>query len=213
MSPVPADERPHPDASVEEWLFVVAARDASFGLVHGHRVHHERRVGWYWAALVRAGHPLLHVADFEVPMRSNPLIVKAASLWAEETCDEPLQQWTVGNETAAAALDDPDDALGRAYGAPAPLAWDLEWYATGEPTEVEAGYEQRGVVHGVVELTGGPLALVEEPAHRWHRWGEALAPVELEPATAHVGLRAPFAFPDGTHADWVLTPSGWRRRR
>lgn len=212
MTPGPADERPHPDAAVEEWLFAVAGADASFGLVHGHRVHHARRVAWYWAAMVRAGHPLLHVIDVDVPMRANPMLVKSAGLWAEQVCDDPMRQWTVGNETTAAALDDPDDALGRAYGAPVPLAWDLEWYATAAPEPVISGYRQHGVVHGVVELEEGPMELAEQPAERWHRWGEALAPVDPGPAVAHVGLRAPFTFPDGTRADWVLTAAGWRRR-
>ena len=76
-----------------------------------------------------------------------------------------------------------------------------------------AGYEQAGVVHGDVELGGGePLHLVEAPAHRWHRWGAALPPVALPEAFAHTGLRAPFAFPDGSVVDWVLTPDGWAAR-
>ena len=58
-------------------------------------------------------------------------LVKAPGLWAEHTCDAPMQQWTVANETYATALDDPDDALGRAYGVPTAMAFDLEWYATG----------------------------------------------------------------------------------
>ena len=37
--------------------------------------------------------------------------------------------------------------------------------------------------------------------------------LELPDAYAHTGLRAPFAFPDGSRADWVLTPDGWRSRR
>ena len=91
-------------------------------------------------------------------------------------CDAPMEQWTVANETYAAALDDPDEALGRAYGMPSAVAFDLEWYATGPPVTLPAGdgYEQDGVVHGIVELPGGPLRLTEVPARRWHRWGAAL---------------------------------------
>ncbi len=73
-------------------------------------------IAWYWAALARSGAPLLHVADWHVPRRSDPLLVKGDGLWAEHTCDAPMEQWTVANETYAAALDDPDEALGRAYG-------------------------------------------------------------------------------------------------
>ena len=72
---------------------------------------------------------MLHVADWHVPRRADPLLVKSDGLWAEHTCDAPMEQWTVANETYAAALDDPDDALGRAYGVTTALSWDLEWYA------------------------------------------------------------------------------------
>jgi hypothetical protein len=161
---------------------------------------------------VRRGEPLLHVAEWAVPARADPLLVKAPSLWAEHTIDAPMRQWTVANETYAAALDDPAEALDRAYGVPTAVAFDLEWYATEAPVAVPAGYAQDGVVHGVVELPGSPLHLTEVPGRRWHRWADALGPVDIPEAYAHTGLRAPFAFPDGTVADWVLTPGGWRRR-
>ena len=80
------------------------------------------------------------------------------------------EQWSVGNETYASALDDPDDALGRAYGIPTPIAFDLEWYATGAASNRRRscgtdGYEQVGVVHGPIEVLGEPtIELVEIPA-------------------------------------------------
>lgn len=207
------DEAPHATAPVEEWVFTCWEPDGSAGLISGYRVHRvPGAMGWYWAALVGSGRPLLHVAEWHVPARSDPLLVKAHGLWAEHACDAPMQQWTIANETYAAALDDPDEALGRAYGVTSPVAFDLEWYATGPAVPVDGGYGQDGVVHGLVELAGGPLHLTEAPARRWHRWGTELGPIELPPAYAHTGLRAPFAFPDGTVADWVLTPDGWRSR-
>jgi hypothetical protein len=221
ISPGPTDERRHPSAASEEWLFTAwgpgGAQDGrrvqpATGLISGYRIVGDN--GWYWAALARAGEPLLHVADWQVPLRSNPLLVKGDRLWAEHTCDAPMEQWTVANETYAAALDDPDDAIGRAYGVPTALSWDLEWYAIAEPRAVTSGYEQAGVVHGVIEIGGAAsIHLEEAPAHRWHRWGAQLSPVELREAFAHTGLRAPFAFPDQTTIDWVLTPDGWRLRR
>jgi hypothetical protein len=76
------------------------------------------------------------------------------------------------------------------------------------------GYEQAGVVHGVIEIGGAdPIRLDEAPGHRWHRWADQLGPVELPEAFAHTGLRAPFTFPDRTTIDWVLTPDGWRALR
>jgi hypothetical protein len=207
------DEWPHGGAAVEEWVFTCWQPDASAGLLSGYRINRSPSAGgWYWAAVVGRDRPLLHLAEWDVPPRSDPLLVKAHGLWAEHTCDAPMQQWTIANETYAAALDDPAEALGRAYGVPSAIAVDLEWYAVAAPVPVPAGYAQDGVVHGLVELAGGPLHLEEVPARRWHRWGPSLGPVEVPPAYAHTGLRAPFAFPDGTSVDWVLTPDGWRSR-
>lgn len=161
---------------------------------------------------------MLHLTEWDVTLRSDPFIVKAPEMWAEHHCVAPFEQWTVGNEGHAAALDDADEALGRAYGTPTPIASDVEWYAIGGATVIEAaggrGYEQVGVAHGVIELLDRPFLEFDDiPAHRWRRWGDALGPIELGEVVAHTGLRAAWAFPDGTSSDWVLTQTGWRRRR
>ncbi|MEL6890720.1 MAG: hypothetical protein AAFP84_03935 [Actinomycetota bacterium] len=233
----PVHEGRHAGA-VEEWVFAAWTADARLGVVSGHRI--VGATAWYWAALARSDRPLLHITDFEVPVRADPFIVKGEAMWAEHVCDAPGEQWSVGNETYASALDDADEALGRGYGTPTPIAFDLEWYASARPTPVDtprdtsspgervSGYVQEGVVHGRIEILGeDPVDLVEVPARRWHRWatdpgrrtsGEthrsaSLPPLDLPDAAAHTGVRAPFAFPDGSVLDLVLTRSGWARRR
>lgn len=207
-------------------MFAAWTSDAALGIVSGHRI--VGPTAWYWAALARAGLPLLHVIDDEITVRSDPFVVKGEALWAEHARDAPMQQWSIGNETYAVALDDPGDALGRAYGDRTPIAFDLEWGATAGPVGIGdtagsgvVGYEQAGVVHGSIEVLGeSSVDLAEVAAHRWHRWtvGPAggdvvtMAPLELPEAIAHGGVRAPFSFPDGTIADLVLAPDGWRRR-
>lgn len=218
----------HLGAAIEEWVFTAWTPDARLGLISGHRI--VGRTAWYWAALARSGRPLLHITDFDVPVRADPFIVKGEALWAEHHCDGEMQQWSIGNETYASAIDDPDEALGRAYGDPTPIAFDLEWYATagamplepaGDRGSIDAGYEQIGVVHGAIEILGeARVELVEVPAHRWHRWTTAIdgggdhgfGPLTLPEVTAHTGVRAPFVFPDGSVSDLVLTPSGWAQR-
>lgn len=234
----PIDERAHGVTS-EEWTFSCWAADGTLGLVTGYRLvgTHD---AWYWWAMARRGEPLLHVTEFDIPRRSDPLLAKAEAMWAELTCESPFEQWTIGNETYAVALDDPQEALRIAYGEATPIATDLEWYATAEPTPfglavesvpdgavgpaqsvaemaaasaTEGGYEQRGTVHGQIELPGSIVELVELPAHRTHRWsGHALGPTVAPQAFAHVGLRAPFRLPDGVVIDLVLTGDGWRQR-
>jgi len=223
VADAPAADGRHRSATVEEWVFAAWTADAALGVISGHRI--VGRTAWYWAALAREGQPLLHITDFEVPVRTDPFIVKGEALWAEHTCDDPMAQWTIGNETYASAIDNADDALGRAYGDPTPIAFDLEWYATGpatplEPTgdraAVDVGYEQVGVVHGVIDILGeARLELIEVPGHRWHRWTShttGFGPLTLPEVRAHAGVRAPFAFPDGSVSDLVLTPEGWARR-
>ncbi len=205
------------DGTVEEWVFAAWTPDAGIGVISGHRI--VGRVAWYWAALARTGRPLLHITDFDVPVRADPFIVKGEAMWAEHFRDAPMEQWSVGNETYASALDDADDALGRAYGTPTPIAFDLEWYAASAATDIVNGYEQAGVVHGAIEVLGEPtIEFSEVPAHRWHRWvpasgSDRLGPIPVPLASAHAGLRAPFAFPNDTEIDLVITPSGWCRRR
>ncbi|MGH9271498.1 MAG: hypothetical protein ACRDZ2_09500 [Ilumatobacteraceae bacterium] len=206
------DDRPHPDAGVEEWVFTAWLPGGAAGLITAYR-RPAATPGWYWSALARRDEPVLHVGEWDVPPRTDPLLVKAHGLWADHVCERPMQQWTVVNETFAVALDDPTEALGRGYGTPSAMAFDLEWYAAGAAQRCVDGYAQDGVVHGLVELGRGPLTLVEAPARRWHRWGpRSLASLDLPEAYAHTGVRAVFAFPDGTVADWLLTPDGWRRR-
>ncbi len=81
---------------------------------------------------------------------------------------------------------------------------------------IDDGYAQRGVAHGAIDVAGRDrIELVEVAAERWHRWTTSpggLAPVVLPTVVAHTNVRAPFAFPDGSTTDLVLTPDGWRER-
>jgi hypothetical protein len=225
LAAVGADGR-HLAAAIEEWVFTAWTADAALGVISGHRIVGRR--AWYWAALARRGRPLLHVTDFDIPTRADPFVVKGEALWAEHHCVAAGRQWSIGNETFASALDDPDDALGRAYGHPTPIAFDLEWYATAnstatESSPIELGDEQVGVVHGSIEVLGEPtIELVEVPGHRWHRRThdgvdlsaatDGFGPLTLPSVIAHSDVRAPFVFPDGSVSDLVLTPTGWAQR-
>jgi hypothetical protein len=210
-----SDEKWHRDTEVDEWVFAAWTPDASAGVISGYRIINS--TAWYWVAVVQEGHPVLHVSESDIALRSDPMLAKAHGLWAEHICLDPLRQWSIGNETFAVALSDPAEALQRGYGIPTPIGCDLEWYATGEPELLDGewrGFVQEGVMHGQVEVIGMPSVHFEEaPARRWRRWGNApMGPLDLPLARAHSGLRAVFAYPDQTVADLVLTATGWHRR-
>ena len=123
------------------------------------------------------------------------------------------EQWSIGNETYASAIDDPDDALGRAYGDPTPIAFDLEWYATGDATAT--GSSAGGPATSRRAWCTAPSTSRASRDSNWSRSRHAggiggrrstagLGPLELPEVIAHTGVRAPFAFPDGTVSDLVL---------
>jgi hypothetical protein len=171
---------------------------------------------WYLAALVRPGHGLVSVVDLAQGIPMQGLRLRAGNLWVDHVCEEPLRQWTVVNETYGVALDDPDDALGRAYGDPVPVAFDLEWYATGEPIAAQPeGYAVDGRVHGAIELRDGLVELDDVPGRHEHRWGPW--PFPDDPADRGVAAaRAPARLESDAGAiGWeaALGPLGWSWRR
>jgi hypothetical protein len=204
----------------ESWVFEAAVPDGSVGLTTALTFRPRSRRSCYWVVLVRAGAPNVHVAELDLALPVAGLRVRSPGLWADHVCEAPFEQWTVANEVHAVGLDDPDDAVGRAYGEPVPMAFDLEWYAAAPPVAMHAsgvdGYAQTGEVDGVIELPGGALRIVA-PSRRRHWWGTAPWWPE-DPARGPVpaGRRAPVVL-DGEAGRWVLervlTPAGWWEER
>ncbi|HEY1281082.1 MAG TPA: hypothetical protein VGF22_15505 [Acidimicrobiales bacterium] len=174
MSFGPGDEDRHPPgpdpAWTETWVFDLFAPDGSVGAFTWLTLQPNQRRVWYWSVVVQAGRRQLHVADVAAPLPSAGLRVRTTGLWAEHVCEVPFEQWTVQNECYAVALDDPADALGRAYGESTPVAVDMEWYGEAPAAPIPGGYRQAGEAHAVIELAGGPLPFVG-PAARAHTWG------------------------------------------
>jgi hypothetical protein len=197
----------------EQWAFDAWTADGRTGCYAVVTLLPNARQAWYWCALVRPGEPLLSVVDLDQPLPTDGLRLRAGQLWADHVCEAPFAQWTVVNETYAVALDNADEALGRALGDPTPIAFDLEWYATADATARADGYRQAGEVRGVVELRGARLDL-DGPAARHHVWGPVdWSTSEGEPTD---GARAPVLLAvDGRRValEHTLTSAGWHRWR
>ena len=206
MSLGPGDEDRHPPgpdpAWTETWVFDLWAPDGSVGAFTWLSFQPNQRRSWYWSVVVQAGRRQLHVADIAAPLPSAGLRVRTTGLWAEHVCEVPFEQWTVQNECYAVALDDPADALGRAYGESTPIAVDMEWYGEGPAAAIPGGYRQEGEAHAAIELAGGPLTFVG-PAGRTHTWGSL-------PDDGTVPAGAPAYLPVGDLVvTRVLAADGW----
>ena len=206
----PADERRHADVAVEAWWWWGRNADASAGLFVGFELRGRRYD--YWAGLVRAGHPYLYIEELDGADLRAGLEIKPPEMWADQVCDAPLRQWSLGNEAHGVLLDDPTEAWRRAYGLPVPVTFDVEWHATEAATPIPHGYAQRGEVDARIELTEGVLAFVG-PASRVHVWGVPHLPNDYAMPTVDDSLRAPYRRTDGRLIDQVLGRDGWFARR
>ncbi|HVF13034.1 MAG TPA: hypothetical protein VM942_00475 [Acidimicrobiales bacterium] len=165
----------------ESYTFDFAAGDGSQGGYVRLGIRPGDGVAWYWAAFVsRAGGPhppLVLVRDHDVPLpRGRSLEVRTSGLWADHTCETPLEHWTVGVEAFGVALDDPLEAFGRERGDSCPLGFDLEWEALRPAAGAGGaggghGYEQPCTVHGEV-LVGAARLELDGIGWRTHRWGD-----------------------------------------
>jgi hypothetical protein len=203
------DEARHHGSPVEAWWFWGHTADASCGLFVGLELRGTRFD--YWAGLVRAGEPYLYVEELDGIGLRRGLEIKPPEMWADHQCDVPMRQWSVGNEAHGVLLDDPTEAWRRGYGTVVPVTFDIEWYATADPTPIPHGYEQHGEIDAHVELTDGILA-IRGAASRAHVWGTPYLPRAYAMPVAGEGLRAPYRRHDGLVVDQVLGAAGWLGR-
>jgi hypothetical protein len=175
VAPRPADEHRHPagpEAGWEEsWYFDFVSPGADLGGFVRLALHPGEGRAWYWAYVAGRGRAVVAVRDHEVELpRGRALEVRSAGLWAELTCETPLDHWSAGLEAFGVALDNPTEAWRGERGDPVALGLDMEWEATGGAADVPRGYAQPAAVHGEV-LVGRERVEVDGHGWRTHLWG------------------------------------------
>lgn len=204
--PGAVDELEHADVAVEAWWFWGWTPSADSGVFVGLEVRGRRFD--YWAGLVRSGHPYLLIEELDGTGRRGGLEIKPPEMWADQQCDDPFHQWSLGNEAHGVLLDDPEDALDRPYGLPVPCTFDVEWYASGDPTPIAHGYEQAGEVDARIELIEGVIE-VHGAARRVHVWGAPYIPADLALQSGVEALGAHYRRSDGRVVRQVLGRDGF----
>ncbi|MCU1388496.1 MAG: hypothetical protein JWL72_1834, partial [Ilumatobacteraceae bacterium] len=61
----------------------------------------------YWAGLVRVDEPYLYIEELDGADLRAGLEIKPSQMWADQVCDVPFRQWSLGNEGHGVLLDDP----------------------------------------------------------------------------------------------------------
>ena len=205
-----ADELRHPwpgtGVDVEAWWWWGHSPATDVGVFVGLELRGRRFD--YWAGLVRVGEPYLYIEELDGTGLRAGLEIKPSEMWADHQCDVPFHQWSVANEAHGVLLDDPMEALHRAYGTPVAVTFDIEWYSNATATPIEGGYAQVGEIDARIELAEGVIA-VQGPAHRVHVWGMPYNPPPLTSAASGDGLRAPYRRHNGGKVDQRLTDLGW----
>jgi hypothetical protein len=155
--------------------------------------------------------PYLYIEELDGTGLRDGMEIKPAQMWADQVCEIPFRQWSIGNEAHGVLLDDPAEAWHRPFGTVVPVTFDIEWYAASEPVADPSGrgYQQVGEVDVQIELTAG-LFTFTGPAERVHLWGVPHMPSSFAMPVDSAGLRAPYRRSDGINVDQVLTDRWYR---
>lgn len=177
MTPTVADEARHPPGDDalwnESWYLDFWTPDGTLGGYIRLGLYPNLGVSWYWACLVREGHPLVTVIDNEAPLPKAPgLELRASGLWTDLIVETPLDHMTVGLEAFGVALDDPTEVYGKGWGDREALGFDLEWETDGTPFgyDITDRYEIPCRVHGEI-LVGNETIDFDGHGQRDHSWG------------------------------------------
>jgi hypothetical protein len=131
-------------------------------------------VAWYHAFVVGPSRQIVAVSDLEVPLPPAPgLEIRTHGLWADHTCETPLEHWSVGNEAFGLGVDSPAALYADVpVGDRVPLGIDLEWETEGAPYHYGATtrYEIPCKVQGEV-LVGDERLEIDGHGQRDHSWG------------------------------------------
>ncbi len=175
----PVDERSHDRGEErlwsESWYFDFFQADGSLGGWVRIGLCHNLGAAWYHAYVVGPGRPILAVQDLEAPLpKPGSLEVRTHGLWADHTCETPLEHFTIANETHALSVDDPVALYAREpRGDQVPVGLDLEFETDGSPHHYlyTTRYEIPCRVHGEV-LIGDERIELDGWGQRDHSWGE-----------------------------------------
>lgn len=160
----------------ESWYHDFASSDGAYGGWLRLGLYPNLGVAWYWAAIVRAGEPLVLISDTTAPCppRDAALAVQTSRYSTAWECTEEMRSWRITGSGAARTYTNPADVFtpGHKGDGDVELTYDLEWRGAAPvfPYTATTRYEQAAWVQGDVGIAGEHLD-VYCPGQRDHSWG------------------------------------------
>jgi hypothetical protein len=177
LRPSQQDEHAHPAGTEPLWSesWYADFVDAAQGLGGWVRIGliPNQQTAWFHALLCGPDLPTVAVVDFEVPVPTDPWVLRTDAIEAGHSAGAPLQTYRVELRARAQAYADPSALLRGEPGTPAELAMDLTWTTDGTPYQyrLTTRYEIPCTVSGTVTVDGTDYRIESVPGQRDHSWG------------------------------------------
>ena len=183
-----SDERRHTSAANEVFAFGFDVDSEIQGfMLLGFR--NDAPQGVVVAALTRAGEPYLYVHDTCDRVGRDVVGLRGSGVWADATCNAPLDGWTIGLEAFALGVQDASEAVADGVGDRVGLGFDLDFeriegtQVRDEPPAADTSepgdgwYCYQASAHGELligdDRSGVETTSIDAVGMIEHRWGSA----------------------------------------
>ena len=177
LRPSQQDERAHPAGAEPLWSesWYADFADAALGLGGWVRIGliPNQHVAWFHALLCGPGLPTVAIVDCEVPLPTDPWLLRTDAFEVNHAASAPLQTYRVDVRGRGQAHADPSALLRGEPGTPVEIAMDLTWATDGTPYQyrLTTRYEIPCTVSGTVTVDGTRYHIESVPGQRDHSWG------------------------------------------
>ncbi|MGO9693168.1 MAG: phosphotransferase [Mycobacterium sp.] len=132
-----------------------------------------QQTAWVHALLCGPDMPTVAVVDCEVPLPSDPWVLRTDAFKASHSVSEPLQAYRVDVRGRGQAYPDPSALLRGEPGTPVEVTMNLVWATDGTPYKyrLTTRYEIPCTVSGTVTVGAANYRIESVPGQRDHSWG------------------------------------------
>jgi hypothetical protein len=132
-----------------------------------------QQTAWVHALLCGPDLPTVAVVDCEVPLPSDPWVLRTDAFEATHSAGAPLRTYRVDLRGRAQAYSDPSALLRGEPGTPVEMTMNLEWATDGTPYtyRLTTRYEIPCTVTGTVTVNDTSYQVDSVPGQRDHSWG------------------------------------------